>query len=521
MGHPLESLKNIGQQLSALWKQASVQGRVAFIATAILCVALILGVGFWSSQPQYVPLASNLSPSDAAEIISKLDANNITNKLNYSGSTVLVDKSQFSRARLLVSDVVATIPDETSMGGSIWDDPRLTPHKLLEKRERRIAETLERMDAIETATVTIGRPEPSPFLQDQEPTTASVVLKLRPNAALSRTMAFAVVATVSNSVEGLDANNITVTDTRGRILWSGGFEADAEISNQLDYQRSVEADLASKAERLLLTMLGQSRATVQVTADIDFTSAIRETTTFDPEGKAKTKEEISTESSTNSLRIASGVAGTTSNQSPRPSPGPNDTGSIKSEKNTTEYENSRTIDKVKEYGGTIKRLTIAAVVDQSPISDGAEVDAAAAQGTQVTKEQIESIVKQAVGFDARRNDEIEVLLTKLNGAPIADADLLAPGFNWEVYIRLAKQVSLGIAALVSFALGLLMLRKLRPVVVSTAEESSGSRQEQAADRFLSQAKDNPDAVAKIISAWLGDSGSDSKGSSQDELKRAA
>ena len=520
MGHPLETLKNIGQQLRTLWRQASVQGRVAFVATAVLCVALISGVGFWSSQPQYVPLATNLSPSDAAEILSKLDANGITNQLNYSGSAVLVDKSQFNRARLLVSDVVSTMPDEGAMGSSIWDDPRLAPQKQLEKRERRIAETLTRMDAIETAAVTIGRPEPSPFLRDKEPTTASVVLKLRPNAALSRTMAFAIVATVSNSVEGLDQNNITVTDTRGRILWSGGFEADAEISHQLDYRRSVEADLASKAERMLLTMLGQSRATVQVTADIDFTSAIRETTTYDPDSKAKTSETIESESTTNNSQAALGPSGTTSNLNGNQGASTNTPQSSKMEKNTTEYENSKTIDKVKEFGGTIKRLTIAAIVDQSPAASDEEEVSTAASDPPVTKEQIEAIVKQAVGFDARRNDEIEVLITKLDGAAFANAELLSPGFGWEDYLRLAKQVSLGVAALVSFTLGLLMLRKLRPVVVSSSDENSGSRKEQAADRFLNQAKENPDALASVISAWLGDSGSDSK-DTQENSKRAA
>ena len=74
------------------------------VGTVVLCVAAIVGVGIWSARPQYVPIASDLGPSVAAEIVSKLDAEGISNRLNFSGSTVSVPQSQWNKARLVLGE---------------------------------------------------------------------------------------------------------------------------------------------------------------------------------------------------------------------------------------------------------------------------------------------------------------------------------------------------------------------------------------------------------------------------------
>ncbi|MCA9154928.1 MAG: hypothetical protein KDA38_09085, partial [Planctomycetales bacterium] len=80
-------LRNLAEQLKTLWNQTSASARVGLIAATIVCMGAIAGVGYWSSRPQYVPIASNLGPTEAAEIVSKLDGGGIPNQLNYSGST--------------------------------------------------------------------------------------------------------------------------------------------------------------------------------------------------------------------------------------------------------------------------------------------------------------------------------------------------------------------------------------------------------------------------------------------------
>lgn len=108
-------------------------------------------------------------------------------------------------------------------------------------------------------------------MREQKPTTASVMLKLKPGATLNRSMSAGIVALVSRSVEGLTPDQVTLVDTNGHILSDQhGSEVGATASSQLDYRRELETYLASKAEDMLAQLLGQGRAVVRVTADVNF-----------------------------------------------------------------------------------------------------------------------------------------------------------------------------------------------------------------------------------------------------------
>ena len=74
--------QNLGNQLKNLWTKSSIAGRVVFIATALVSMVLVFAVGVWSSQPEYVLLANDLSPEQAREMVSKLEIENISSRLN-------------------------------------------------------------------------------------------------------------------------------------------------------------------------------------------------------------------------------------------------------------------------------------------------------------------------------------------------------------------------------------------------------------------------------------------------------
>ena len=64
--------KNLYEQLRSVWRQSGAAGRVGLVAATALCVAVVIGVGIWSSQPDYVALASNLEPAQSSAIVAKL-----------------------------------------------------------------------------------------------------------------------------------------------------------------------------------------------------------------------------------------------------------------------------------------------------------------------------------------------------------------------------------------------------------------------------------------------------------------
>lgn len=184
-------------------------------------------------------------------------------------------------------------------------------------------------------------------MRDRESTKASVVLDLKPGAHFTRADAQSIVSLVSHGVEGLDPENVTVLDTEGRLLSSNhGFEAD--VTGQLEYRRRLEADLAAKAETMLSQLLGPGRAVVRVTADIDFTETEREETTYDPDGKVKLSEEVTSEQTTGMQASAAGAAGTASNVGGGAGGGSRNPVTTKIESNKTEYANAEVRDRVRE-----------------------------------------------------------------------------------------------------------------------------------------------------------------------------
>ncbi len=125
----------------------------------------------------------------------------------------------------------------------------------------------------------------------------------------------------------------------------------------------------------------------------------------------------------------------------------------------------------------------------------------------MTKEQVEAILKQAVGFDPQRTDQIEVLVTKLAGLTAADplAGIGAP--VWEQYRELIRVASLGVGSLVALLLGLLILRRLRPVSLAASPLTvvRAARSQQIAD-LQAKIVTNPEIVSRIIEAWLKQTG---------------
>jgi len=498
----MDFLNKLTSQLQALWSRWSAGQRVAIMAALVLSIVTIGSVGFWATRPEYVVLTDRLSPQQAAEVVSVLESEKIGYRLNYAGSAVSVSKNSLSRARLALKDVISvTAQEPAEISEGIWSDPTLYQARMNRQLETRLGRSITQLGSVRGATVHLTPGESSPFIRNRSPAKASVILDLQPNAMFSATDARSIISLVAHSVENLDAENVSVLDTSGRLLSSTqGLEAD--VTGQLSFRNRVESDLSSKAEAILTQLLGPGRAVVRVTAEIDFTDTQTREIKYDPEAKVKVSETIHSESSSGGSKQAKGPVGLPPEQidklafkSGAGSSGP----SMKVESNTTQYENAKTEDTVHRVPGRISRLTVAAVVQ---LQDEAAADGKAVAQAAVTTEQIEKIIKQAVGFDSARMDEIEVVAAPLVG----NLNLLqpvVPPSTWDKYAPLAQNLSLGMAALVALILGTLVIRRMKPIVVETeGQELLPADVVLRVADLSEQALENPEAVASVVRAWL-------------------
>ncbi len=511
----MDLLNTTVTQLKGLWGRWTNSQRIGIVAALVVSVIAVAGVGIWASRPEYVLVTDRLSPQQAAEVVSTLEAANLKYRLNYSGSAVLVPATDLNRARLALKDIVSVSDkDEPIVSEGIWSDPTLHQARLNRQLESRLARSVSQLASVKSATVHLSLGESTPFLRERSPAKASVILELNPQSMFTTTDARSVASLVAHSVENLKAEDVSILDTSGRLLsTTQGLEAD--VSGQLSYRGRIEADLAAKAEAILTQMLGPGRAVVRVTADVDFTQTQSKETRYDPEMKVKVSETIHSESSTSPRRNQSSGAGASANMDALAFKSGGGENGGKVESNTTTYENAKTEDTVNRMPGRITRLTVAAVVQLADEASAAASAVAATSGVTasaspagpvVTREQVEKIIKQAVGFDASRMDEIEVLSAPLMG----NVNLLAPlptTTGWEQYAPLLKNLSLGVASLVALFLGFMVLRRMKPIVVETESKESIPPEMVLRIADLSrQAQEHPEAVARVISSWLEEPG---------------
>lgn len=497
--------QQLALQLKQVWEGMSVAGRLGFATLAVVCLAAIGGVGYWASQPDYRVLFSGMSPEDAGAVTGKLQAKGIPFQLSAGGTTISVPAALAQQVRVELA--VAGLPTGGAKGYELLDESPLGVTPFLQHVnfgraiQAELAKTIMQLEPVESARVHIVRPEPSPFVRDQKPTTASVVLKLKPGATLNRSVSAGIVSLVASSVEGLTPDGVTILDTTGRVL-SGprGDKVSAVASLQLEHRRETEAYLASKAEEMLSHLLGPGRAIVRVTADINFKRLREKREHIDPESRVITRERTTNKKST-ATSTARGAAGSSSNTG-KPATDSGSTGNgTQEEESESSYEFSKTVQDLEQPGGEIERLTIAAMVDLSP--RGEEADAAAEPA--VTLKDVEEIVKRAVGFKPQR-DEIKVTSARLAGTPVianTDADWVVAD-RWQHYEKIARHLSLGIAAVVALVLGRMILKRLQPPPSSESDTEQNDRA-RALEQLVSTAERNPEAVAQLLATWLDDS----------------
>jgi flagellar M-ring protein FliF len=217
---------------------------------------------------------------------------------------------------------------------------------------------------VRSATVHISKPDLSPFVNEQSPATASIIVEPTSAGSITMSVAEGIIATVARAVEGLAPDKITLMDTSGR-QFNVADGIGSTMDGQFDYQQRVELRLASKAQSMLDMLLGQGKAVVRVSADIDFRETTRTDRKLDPDSKVKRNETIETVSQTGGV-TPSGEVGIAANVQV-PNLGADGEGvSYKKELITADYDNASTEEIVRDIPGKITRLTIAAIVDVAP-----------------------------------------------------------------------------------------------------------------------------------------------------------
>jgi len=368
-------------------------------------VALLLG-GFmifrWASTPDYGPLYSNLSASDASAVVDQLDTQGTPYKLTDGGSTVLVPRDDVYATRVALSG--EGLPaDSDNQGYSILDDQGMSISQAAEdtnfKRamEGELGNTIEAIDGVDTAVVHLALPKKAVFADEQDPATASVLVKTRPGATLDSGQVQAVIHLVASSIDGLDPDQVTVADSTGNVLSApGGITGDGGERTQMI--EDVQEEYRTKLQAMLDRVLGPGNSTVQVTADLDFDDSVVETTDYT--ANADTPPMSSTSSSETysgpgSAGQASGVVGPDGQMDSATTESADS--SYKQESKTQDNALDQSVERRVKAPGSLAGLHVGVAL---------ETKAVATAG--INRADIEDLVVATAGIDTARGDTVAI-----------------------------------------------------------------------------------------------------------------
>ncbi|MDA8164237.1 MAG: flagellar basal-body MS-ring/collar protein FliF [Desulfobacteraceae bacterium] len=537
---------NLAEQVLAALKGLSLNQKI--IGGVILLAVLggLASLTFFEKKATYDVLFSNLTQEDAAAVLGKLKEQRVPYELTGNGTTIMVPEALVYETRLNLAG--QGLPRGGGVGFEIFDKTNFGTTDFVQRLnyqralQGELARTIREFDEVEEARVHIATPKESVFVEDQKPTTASVSVRLRGRETLSKMQIQSIVNLVASAVPGLTPENITVVDTAGNLLYHKDGNPDTIMtSDQLDYELAIEETLRKKIEGLLAGAVGAEHVRARVTAELDFDRVNRTEENYDPDGKVVRSEQVITEKDTRGSNGAEGVPGakgemeaasagtaTATGAGAGADAGQGGQGAVgnSSSRNnmTRNYEISRVTKQVQQATGTIKRLSVAVMVDgtyQKVVDKNGKTSLEYRPLPAEEMQRFDKMVKNCIGYNQDRGDQVEV--TNISFAKPATADTETNSLDqWRDLIeRLAMPL---IYLLLAIVVLLFVVRPFFRLMTAkqlearrTAEAAAGSeitlgeREDDLSfsprgmtdqERIYKLAQSDPSRAADLVRRWL-------------------
>lgn len=562
---------NQNKGFNAIINRIKADPKIPLIIAGSAAIAIFVAAFLWLQSPDYKVLYSNLSDKDGGEIVTQLTQMNVPYRLSQNGAAIMVPDNQVHELRLKLAQ--AGLPKGGAAGFELLDKEKFGISQFSEQinyqraLEGELARTIETLGPVQNARVHLALPKPSLFVREQKSPSASVTVGLLQGRALDEGQINAIVHIVASSVAGMPDSSVTIVDQSGKLLTQPDALGRDLNSIQLKYVQELESRYQQRIETLLGPIVGRGNVHAQVTAQVDFShteETAEEYKPNQPPNQAAVRSKQLSQSEQNGGMLAGGVPGALSNQPVAPPQAPieapkaqegekaddaNATGTNRTlTRNpnsnsrldeTTNYEVDRRIRHIKRPVGNVERLSVAVIVNYKTVEDKKE----AAEGEEPVVEtklvpltdekiqQIEGLVREAMGYSQERGDSLSVVNSQFND--IEEKVITVP--VWENPDILAKALDLGRWLLLVIIAWILWRKLVKPQLekrreaeiaaqkavlktklqvkddVDEAELDDEARRKQArkrvsaelqSQRIREMAEKDPRVVAMVIRQWM-------------------
>lgn len=481
------SWAGIKESIKTFWGNLSSPQKIITVLAPLLVAGALIYLILWAGSPQYVPIFTKLSDSDAGAITTKLKDLKADYKLADNGATILVPQQTAADIRLQLAS--AGLPQESKFSFDSLDTMRLGETDADRKLryvlglQNELENTLKTLSGVEDARVHIVMPEPSLFIESQKSATAAVTLKLAPNTQLVEDQVRAIANLLSGSVEGLLPENVTIVDTGGNVLSDLLRKSDDPEKltvTQYQLKQTYEEDTRKSLQSMLDRVLGSGKAVVRVNAVLDFDQKKITKQTNGP--GAVVSDQSTNESTTNGTAAAGGTPGLPTNGAPTYPTAANQNSTSNKVTSTKNYQVDTTQEEQVVSPGSVKRLSVSVMADADTV-------------TQDQLDQIKTIMGSAAGVDAARGDDIQVAAIPFNKTDLQnDVSAMENAKKRQMLIIFG---AIGAVALVGLIIFLVYMRRRAKKAKAEMLELEGAVSEADAELLLAQQLAEEEAKQKI------------------------
>ena len=486
-----------------------------FMGLGFAGLVLALGVVFSAgrSTQDYRVLFANVNEGDGAAIITALQQMNVPYQFTEGGGAITVPQALVYETRLKLAG--QGLPKAGNVGFELLENQKFGTSQFVERvnylrgLEGELARSVSSLGQVKSARVHLAVPKPSAFVREQERPTASVIVTLHPGRVIDGAQIAAIARLVSSAVPGMRAQEVSIMDTEGGIVSTSAVRQDGLDASQLKYTAELEAALSRRVAAILEPLAGKDGFRAQVSVDLDFDERERTSETFgknSPPNQA-IRSQLSIESS-GGKSGSGGVPGSLTNQPQDPAkapitteakgenlraPGSVETGtssaddaSSRNEK-TVNFEVDRVIERIKSSKGQLRRVSAAVVLDYK-YEKGAKANAT--RSTPYTPQEIQQInglVKDAIGFVQRRGDTVSVANLPFSAEPIPVPEEISQ-FSPDLISQIVRYLAITLGLL--FAYFAIAKPLLRPLPLPPLDpDLPNSPQGRAAQRMREEIKE--------------------------------
>lgn len=428
--------------------------KVLWAALGLTVVTLVC-VGLWASRDAYQVIYTQDDPEAMATAKAALEERNVPFRVSSDGISLSVPKDMAGEARVDIASTGNVVGLEIIETISAGTTPRREDWYYQRALQGELTRTLLSLDEVEACRVHIVLPDETSFLRNRREGSASVTLRMRPSNKLSGRQIAGITSLVAGAVQGLEPNQVVLTDAAGNILTDAD-DSDPSVqqaSTLVEKQRAVEQSLAERLQKSLTKLLGSpERFDVSIAVALDDTTKEETVHELDPNSQVTISEQLIEEESSGST--AGGIPGSESNLPEKAST--SSKGTTRSSTQTqANYDYTERTTHTTRLAGSLERVSASINVDSAAIVE--IVEASEGLHTEESlKAALEASIQDAIGYQKARGDSITLAFMPFNAELVQASAELA-----EAPLDLLRYLPYALAAL---ALALVFGFVIRPLM---------------------------------------------------------